>query len=243
MAIIQCPECGKNISDKAEDCIYCGFPLKQETNYPNGTLVIYGYTGFFLAHPKLKIYLDGKFIGDVSHKSKSREIPITKPTEVEIKCGIRSTLVRVQPNKRNEIHAEFNGSSGSILAELRCFPLNFESDVSNSDCCQIQQGMIQDKSVKKLWVVLIFVLAGTFVFAVLGRIGNEKHPSKGGEQILSSSYSCPHCGSTNVWAGQNNDVTGLQNFKCNYCRCTWTDYNSGPLTGLRQINRRDCILK
>lgn len=27
MAIIQCPECGQDVSDKAEECIHCGFPL------------------------------------------------------------------------------------------------------------------------------------------------------------------------------------------------------------------------
>lgn len=32
MAIITCPECGKEISDKAEVCIHCGFPLKQAIN-------------------------------------------------------------------------------------------------------------------------------------------------------------------------------------------------------------------
>lgn len=29
MALIQCPECGKEISDKAPACIHCGFPLDQ----------------------------------------------------------------------------------------------------------------------------------------------------------------------------------------------------------------------
>lgn len=32
MALIKCPECGKEISDKAEMCINCGFPLKQHEN-------------------------------------------------------------------------------------------------------------------------------------------------------------------------------------------------------------------
>ena len=32
MALIKCPECGKEISDKAEMCINCGFPLKQYEN-------------------------------------------------------------------------------------------------------------------------------------------------------------------------------------------------------------------
>ena len=27
MALIKCPECGKEISDKAPACIHCGYPL------------------------------------------------------------------------------------------------------------------------------------------------------------------------------------------------------------------------
>lgn len=30
MALIKCPECGKEISDKAPACIHCGYPLKKE---------------------------------------------------------------------------------------------------------------------------------------------------------------------------------------------------------------------
>ena len=32
MALIKCPECGKEISDKSEKCIHCGFPLVKEKN-------------------------------------------------------------------------------------------------------------------------------------------------------------------------------------------------------------------
>ena len=32
MALIKCPECNKEISDKSEKCIHCGFPLKQNIN-------------------------------------------------------------------------------------------------------------------------------------------------------------------------------------------------------------------
>ena len=35
MALIKCPECGKEISDKAKNCIHCGYPiqdLKYETH-------------------------------------------------------------------------------------------------------------------------------------------------------------------------------------------------------------------
>lgn len=35
MALIKCPECGKEISDKAEVCIHCGYPVKKmDENIP-----------------------------------------------------------------------------------------------------------------------------------------------------------------------------------------------------------------
>lgn len=30
MALINCPECGKEISDKSKQCIHCGYPLEQK---------------------------------------------------------------------------------------------------------------------------------------------------------------------------------------------------------------------
>ena len=30
MALIKCPECGREISDQADTCIYCGYPLKKK---------------------------------------------------------------------------------------------------------------------------------------------------------------------------------------------------------------------
>ncbi len=30
MALIKCPECGKEVSDQAPACIYCGYPLNTE---------------------------------------------------------------------------------------------------------------------------------------------------------------------------------------------------------------------
>ena len=34
MALIICPECGKEISDKAECCIHCGYPLGEMNEEP-----------------------------------------------------------------------------------------------------------------------------------------------------------------------------------------------------------------
>lgn len=36
MSLIKCPECGKEVSDKAPACIHCGYPLEyKESNTPN----------------------------------------------------------------------------------------------------------------------------------------------------------------------------------------------------------------
>lgn len=32
MALIICPECGKQVSDQSDQCVYCGYPIKQNTN-------------------------------------------------------------------------------------------------------------------------------------------------------------------------------------------------------------------
>lgn len=37
MALINCPECGKEISDKAASCPHCGNPINQPTNRPIAT--------------------------------------------------------------------------------------------------------------------------------------------------------------------------------------------------------------
>lgn len=36
MALIVCPECGKEISDKAQNCIHCGYPLNNNICLING---------------------------------------------------------------------------------------------------------------------------------------------------------------------------------------------------------------
>lgn len=33
MALIKCPECGKEVSDKANACIHCGYPLNEQKDF------------------------------------------------------------------------------------------------------------------------------------------------------------------------------------------------------------------
>ena len=58
MALIKCPECGKEISDKANACIHCGYPLNERKED-------FGITD---SHLRIKSYLDEDTLIDNIHK-------------------------------------------------------------------------------------------------------------------------------------------------------------------------------
>lgn len=45
MALIKCPECGKDISDKAQVCINCGYPISDLNKNELYSLTLVGYSG------------------------------------------------------------------------------------------------------------------------------------------------------------------------------------------------------
>ena len=45
MALIKCPECGHEISDKSNQCIYCGYPLNSIKN-PLYNIIFLGFPDF-----------------------------------------------------------------------------------------------------------------------------------------------------------------------------------------------------
>ena len=65
MALIKCPECGKEISDKSDKCIHCGFPLIETKNTIcniNGKEYDLSFIlEFYKEHPDGKVKLIGSF--------------------------------------------------------------------------------------------------------------------------------------------------------------------------------------
>ena len=61
MALIKCPECGKEISNKSEACIHCGFPLIYIANKKcavNGTVYDFEEEFPVIMLPEVERYLD-----------------------------------------------------------------------------------------------------------------------------------------------------------------------------------------
>lgn len=56
MSLIQCPECGKEVSDKAKECVQCGCKLHKEQS-------VLGIIGFVLAIMQMFLGIYGIILG------------------------------------------------------------------------------------------------------------------------------------------------------------------------------------
>ena len=88
MALIKCPECGREVSDKAATCPDCGFPI--ESLNPSGTVRI-------KVTPLKKAMLNGKQTASIFANGKTLwtgqvgevvELEFSEPTRVTVKYHI-----------------------------------------------------------------------------------------------------------------------------------------------------------
>jgi len=49
MALIICPECGRNVSSFAEKCVHCGFPINKSNNNVSNNMCIIGERSYDLS--------------------------------------------------------------------------------------------------------------------------------------------------------------------------------------------------
>lgn len=81
-------------------------------------VVVYGYTGWYAAKPKIDIYIKGELIGQVSYQDKF-EFRIEEDCEIEFKCSVRKTKIKVYKDKKNTISLEFNRLWGTLNAKYQ----------------------------------------------------------------------------------------------------------------------------
>ena len=113
MALIKCPECGKEISDKAAACPNCGMPLRREDR---GTydVVITREKQWYLVNPKMKVTVDAADEYILENNS-SITIPLTTgPHSILFSSSIRKTQTDIDVTENMNIGVKFNRTSGEI---------------------------------------------------------------------------------------------------------------------------------
>lgn len=91
MALIHCPECGKEISDKAKSCIHCGCPLDDlvtsgevRIKMPNN--IVEGWVGLFSSREASVSDSDGHVLWSGKH-GENAKFTIDRPTRITINLG------------------------------------------------------------------------------------------------------------------------------------------------------------
>lgn len=105
MALIKCPECGKEISDKAPQCIHCGYPIAQET--------IPATTSSSTADKKYKILLihagakanTAKIISDLTNISSEEATQLTETCPRYIVSNVSLDEFLIIKGYFNEVNA------------------------------------------------------------------------------------------------------------------------------------------
>lgn len=113
MALIKCPECGKEISDKAAACPNCGMPLRREDR---GTydVTITKEKQWFLVNPKIKVTVDSSDEYILENNS-SITLPLTTGVHtIVFSLGVRKTKTDIDVTENMNINVKCNRTTGEI---------------------------------------------------------------------------------------------------------------------------------
>lgn len=112
MALISCPECGNEVSDRAPACPKCGVPIHRESR-----IVVNGYTQVFALNPKVTVFWDGVEVGQVGQGGRLVH-EIEKDGEVSFRCNMRKAKVQAKAGEITNIKISWNRFSGKMIAQV-----------------------------------------------------------------------------------------------------------------------------
>jgi hypothetical protein len=141
MALINCPECNKEISDKAENCPGCGFPVNKKTESSNDEYLCCPKCFSKDLHTEQKGFSGGKAlagalltggIGLLAGTIGSKDVQITC-----LKCGLKFKAGEARIHKKDD-NEEIDGElkrmieSGNMLAATKYYSIIARCDLADA---------------------------------------------------------------------------------------------------------------
>ena len=117
MALIRCPECGREVSNQAPACIHCGYPLQGSMEPPvweekpeAGEVVIRmpKYEWYGNADVVVNFTLDDRFIANL-RPSETISAPVERNCELVARCRSAEVSYPIKAGKRTVIDLTIGG--------------------------------------------------------------------------------------------------------------------------------------
>lgn len=111
MALIACPECSAEVSDRAPACPRCGVPIASASE-----LVVIAPVQTMVGNPLVKVTWQGREVGKVG-RGQSLTLPVDKAGTVRFSANGRSAELAVKPGAVTRIQLSWARMSGKLHAE------------------------------------------------------------------------------------------------------------------------------
>jgi predicted RNA-binding Zn-ribbon protein involved in translation (DUF1610 family) len=111
-ALIACPVCDKQVSNRAPTCPGCGEPIFRESK-----VIVYGYTQQFLINPKVQVFWNGALVGSVK-KGDSLPFDIDADGEISFSSSVRQASLRVQAGRVTNIKISWDRITGKLIPQI-----------------------------------------------------------------------------------------------------------------------------
>lgn len=126
MALIQCKECGNEISDKAQTCPRCGCPIIEEPKFAE--FILKREKATFFCAVRYEVYIDGQNVGIIKNGETIKEV---------LPCGSHHLEILDKNNFNRNVYGNnfYLGTSGitmSFSAAMNITMREFQNAPSNN---------------------------------------------------------------------------------------------------------------
>lgn len=110
MALIACPECKSEVSDRAAACPKCGFRIAVESK-----VIVAAPVQTFLVNPKIVVTWNDREVARL-RKGEVTTIPVDAGGVVGFKAGMRSATMEAHAGRVTRIQLMWDRVSGKLIA-------------------------------------------------------------------------------------------------------------------------------